>query len=92
MTELCTETCAANIHSLLTTSGLFIGKVVERRDTLTAHDKSYKHVSCQLISAKNKIIKGDLDKALNDINKALNDIKNSCTTKQNTCLQTFLKQ
>ena len=28
------------------TSGLFIGKVVEQRDTLTAHEKSCKHVSC----------------------------------------------
>ena len=41
---------------------------------MTDREKSRKHVSCQLkLSAKNKVIKGDLDKALNDINKALND-------------------
>ena len=71
---------------------MFTGKVVKRRDTLMAREKSCKHVSCQpKLSDKNTVITGDLDKALNDINKALNNKEHSCTRKQNTCLQDFLK-
>ncbi|CAC5403928.1 unnamed protein product [Mytilus coruscus] len=52
-------------------STLFVGKVVDRRDTLTAHQLSAKHQACQLRETnKIKQVSGEMDKALAKVNQS----------------------
>jgi hypothetical protein len=52
-------------------SNLFVGKVVDRRNTLLSHQMSSKHQACQMRGiAKCKQGTGDMDRALAKVNQA----------------------